>query len=174
MLNLLQSLQRLNTCSPLFVLSIKIFVLPNESAKLGALRTLVPFVPRVPRALARYVPPVLRALVLHVPRLLRALVSYVPRAVRALVPHVPHALRPLVPYVPCAHVLLRFTCLVLHVPSSLRGLMPCTLWAIFPYVPYCFIPCVLHVLISSFLLLSFHASRSHFSVHLLLHFFWEI
>ena len=40
------------------------------------------------------------------------------------------------------------------------------------YVPYCFVPCVLCVLISPFLLLSFHVSRCYFFVHLVLAIFW--
>ena len=106
----------------------------------------------------------------HVPSVPCALVPCVPRAVRVLVTLVLRALRALVPRVSCAHrtlrascptylvpyVLLYFTCLVLHMPRAL----------LFPYVP-CFAPCVLYILISPFLLLRFHASRSYFSVHLL-------
>ena len=51
----------------------------NESAKLRALRVLVP-----------YVSYALRALMPRLPRALRALLSHVSRALRALVPHVPH------------------------------------------------------------------------------------
>ena len=53
------------------------------------------------------------------------------------------------------------------------GLMSRALWALFPYVSYYFVPCVLYVLVSPFVLLSFHASRSYFSVHFLLMIFWK-
>ena len=74
----------------------------------------------------------------------------------------------LVPY-----VLLFFKCLVFHVPRTLYGFVPHALWTLFPYVPYCFVPCVLCVLISPSVLLSFHASLFYFSVHLLFVIFWR-
>ena len=106
----------------------------------------------------------------HVPRVPRAPLPCMSRALHVLVPLVLRTLCALVPCVPCAcrtlgdscptyfvpYVLLCFTCLVLHMPRAL----------LFPYVP-CFAPCVLYILISPFLLLRFHASRSYFSVHLL-------
>ena len=78
-----------------------------ESAKLRALRALVPYVPRALRAPVPYVPRALRALVPHVPRALRAPVSC---ESRALVPYVPRALRALVPHVPYAPFALRVLC----------------------------------------------------------------
>ena len=81
-----------------------------ESAKLRALRALVPYVPRALRAPMPYVPRALRALVPHVPRALRALVPHVPRASRALVPYVPRALRALVPYMLSCLTCLRCSC----------------------------------------------------------------
>ena len=53
------------------------------------------------------------------------------------------------------------------------GLVSRALWALFPYVSYYFVPYVLYVLASPFVLLSFHASRSYFSVHFLLVIFWK-
>ena len=102
----------------------------SESAKLRALRALVPYVLSCLKCLLPY------------------LLSYSP----SLVPHIPPNLR--------AHVF--------HVPRARCGLVLCALWALFPYVPYRFVLYVLYFLISPFLLLSFHASRSYFSVHLLL------
>ena len=89
-----------------------------ESAKLRALRALVPYVPRALRAPVPYVPRALRALVPHVPRALRALMPHVSRALRApvsctsraLVPYVPRALRALVHHVPYAPFALRVLC----------------------------------------------------------------
>ena len=65
-----------------------------ESAKLGALRSLLPSVPRA-----------LRALVPHVSRALRAFVCHMHRALRTLVPHLPHAsLASLTSYLKCSTV----------------------------------------------------------------------
>ena len=127
------------------------------------------------RALFRYVPHVLRALVTCVllcPFCLVLLcpICLVPRALRALrlcalVPHLPRAL-----HVPVLHEPHSLHALVLHMLCASRtcdlcGLMP---RALFPYIPYCLIPCILYILLSPFVLLSSHASRSYFCVYLLL------
>ena len=118
---------------------------------------LVHYVLSCPTCLVPYVSRALRAFVLYVSRLLRALVSYVPQILRALVPHVPRAI--------CASVF--------HLPRTSRA--SCPVWTLaspfmstFSYVPYCFVTCILYALISPFVFLSFHASRSYFSVDLLL------
>ena len=85
------------------------------------------------------------------------------RASSASCPTCSRTLRPLMPHIPCA---LRAH--VFHVPRARCGLVPCALWALFPFVPYRFVLYVLCFLISPFSLLSFHASRSYFSVHLLI------
>ena len=117
---------------------------------------LVHYVLSCPTCLVPYVSRALRAFVLYVSRLLRALVSYVPQILRALVPHVPRAI--------CASVF--------HLPRASRA--SCPVWTLaspfmspFSYVPY-FVTCILYVLISPFVFLSFHASCSYFSVDLLL------
>ena len=88
-----------------------------------------------------------------------------------LVPHMLSCLTCLVPY-----VLLCPTC-----PTCYRGshascpTCSCVLRASCPrcsYVPCCFVLCVFYVLISPFLLLSFHVSRCYFFVHLVLAIFW--
>ena len=108
-------------------------------------------------------PRALRALVPCVPRALLALVSCMLPALRALVPHVSRALHALV-----TTVLSCPTCLVPYVHRALRAPvvhMPrascASCFVHFPYVTYCFVPSVLYVLISPFLLLSFHASHFH-------------
>ena len=139
-----------------------------ESAKLRALRALVPRVPHSLRSLKPYVPRALRALVSHLPSALRAFVLCVSRVLRAVVSYVPQILRALVPHVP------RAICTsVFHLPRASRA--SCPVWTLaspfmspFSYVPYCFVTCILYVLISPFVFLSFHASRSYFSVNLLL------
>ena len=73
-------------------------VITKGSAKLLALRVLVPCVSCV-----------LRALVSYMPRAPRALMPYVPCALRALVPDMPRALRASCPTCLVPHVLLCFT-----------------------------------------------------------------
>ena len=84
-----------------------ILVLFYESAKLRALRAVVPYMPRV-----------LHALVPHMSRALRALVPLVPYVLRALLLHLPRALRALVPqcFVPCV-----FSCSTCLVPCASRA-----------------------------------------------------
>ena len=102
-----------------------------------ALRALVSQVPHVSGVTRALVPRAFYARSALKPRVicsLRALVPHVLRYLRAfvpldLVPHVPYALRALV-----SHVLLYLTC------------------------PLCLVPCILHVPVSSFLLLSSHPS----------------
>ena len=74
-------------------------------------KSLLNYVPYVPRALCALMPHLPRALM---PRALRALVPYVPRALCALIPYVPRVLRALVPY-----VLSCPTCLLPFVPRAL-------------------------------------------------------
>ena len=95
----------------------------------------------------------------------------------ALVPHGPRVLRALVPHVPGVYVLLSPSCyrtlrdscstcprvsrdpyLACSCASSalVAHMLSCLTW------PSCFVPCVLHVPISPFLLLLFHASRDFF------------
>ena len=79
-------------------------IIKYESAKLRALRALVPYVRCAPRALVPDVPRALRALVPHVPRALRALVTQVFRTLHVLVPHVlsyPHFFS----HIPCSRTL---------------------------------------------------------------------
>ena len=102
----------------------------------------------------------LRALVPYVPRDLRALVPYVPRVLRAIVLHVPHALLALEPPVLGSSLV---SCLMgphasrFMSPFSLRTLLYRTLRT----------PC------PNIMLLSFYASRSYFSVYVLLVIFWR-
>ena len=128
-----------------FYLRIPFWLSKTESAKLRNLCALVPHVPSGPTS----------------SRTLRAIVPYVPRVLRALVHHVFSCLTCIVPFV--------LPCLVFHVLPTLCSLRPRALWALFPYW---LVPCVLYVLISPFVLLSFYASRSCFSVCLLLVIWW--
>ena len=149
-----------------------------------ALLALMPYMPRVLRALVPQVPPAVRALVPYVSCALRTScptcflslrVSLVPHVLScrtcsyakcALVPHVSRALRALVPHMLCPPPTSspmwprasRFMS-----PFSLSTLLSRTLRTL----------CLLYVLISLFVLLSFHASRSSFSLHLLLVIFWD-
>ena len=59
-----------------------------------------------------------------------------------------------------------------HVPRPLYGLMPRFLRILFPQVRYCFVICIRCVPISPFVLLSFYASCSYFSIYLQLVIFW--
>ena len=85
-----------------------------KSAKLGATRAIVPYVPHALRAFVSHVPRALRALV---SRALRASVPQVPLLIRLLVLDVPHALSVLVPY-----VLSCFTCIVYSCTSRVLRL----------------------------------------------------
>ena len=117
-----------------------------ESAKLHALRVLVPYMPRALRALVPYVPRALRASRTSCPTCSRASHTSCPvcsralhascltcsRALRALVPHVPRAQHALVPYmVSC------LTCLVPYVFSWLMPYMVSCLTCLVPYVLLC-------------------------------------
>ena len=102
----------------------------KKSAKLCALRALVPYVPRVPRALLPYVSHALRALVPHVTRALRALV---PHTLRVPVFHVPQASR-------------------FKSSFSLRTLLFRTLRILYPSVTFCALefPCFTLLFFCSF------------------------
>ena len=96
-----------------------------ESAKLRALRALVPY---VPRALRARVPNVTRALHALVPYVLSC-PTYVLHALRALVTHVPRALRVSCPTCSCTPRASRPTC-------SRALCASCALRAFMPLVPY--------------------------------------
>ena len=60
------------------------------------------------------------------------------------------------------------TCSCASRASCFTCLLPSALWALFPYVPCCLVSWVLYVLMLPLVFLSFHASRSYFSIHLLI------
>ena len=146
-----------------------VILLLVESAKLRALRTLVPYVPCGLGALVPYVRLCLTCLVPYVLSSPPSLASYM-----LLCPVYLASDMLLCLTCSCAPCTLRQTCScalhapVFHVTCVICGLVSRTLWALFPYVTNCFVLWVLYVLITPFVLLSFHASRSYFSVNLLL------
>ena len=134
-----------------------------ESAKLHALRVLVPYMPRALRALVPYVPRALRASLTSCPTCSRAshtscpvcsralhascltcscaLRALVPRAQHALVPYMVSCLTCLVPYVfswLMPYMVSCLTCLVPYVllcPTCLVSYMLLCLTCLVPYVP---------------------------------------
>ena len=93
---------------------------------------------------------------------LRALLPYTPRVICTLLPHVPHVLR-----APVLHVLCPLW------PRGLRFSSPLffrTLLFMYSYLTYPYLATLCSIFTSC--ALDFHASRSYFSVYLLLVIFW--
>ena len=125
-----------------------------------------------------------------VPRILHTVLPYVPLVLNALVAHVSHTLRVLmlhVSHVLLALLLLGFSALpgiVPHVPHVSGNLYPMysrALWTLFSWRnPKCPVPCVLYVLISTFVvpiphtLFFIHSLFSNFFGGLAKVFFWII